>query len=323
MMLKKLTALSALSALTLAAPWAQAQSAAAAEALFQEGQAALERGDFALACPKLRESDRLDPANGTKLNLADCEEKRGHLASAWELYRKLSDLLPAGDERQPYAQERAQALAPRVPRLTLKLAPGAPADTQASLGGVVFTSASFGTALPLNPGAHEVIVTSGGLKRTFRVELAGGQNEALEISPRPEPVAAPAAAGVVLEGPAGSLSDSDRGGSRDTKKLGYILGGVGVAGLGVRTITGIIGLGHQSTGDDNCSDVRRSCNQEGIDANDKARAMRPISMIGFAVGVVGLGAGAYFVLTSSSDKKVALGGRLMGDSAALDVTARW
>src|SRR5882672_2555090 len=98
MMIKTLTTLGAVAIVVFAAPRANAQNGAAADALFQEGQAALERGDLDIACPKLRESDRLDPANGTKLNLADCEEKRGHLASAWELYRKLSETLPAGDE---------------------------------------------------------------------------------------------------------------------------------------------------------------------------------------------------------------------------------
>src|SRR5262249_26584812 len=74
---------------------------AAAEALFREGRAAAQKGDWETACPKLRESQRLDPAAGTLLNLADCEEHRGKVATAWQLYRQVVESLPETDERVP------------------------------------------------------------------------------------------------------------------------------------------------------------------------------------------------------------------------------
>src|SRR5262245_31877335 len=77
-----------------APPAARAQesqlSVSAAEALFEEGRSALAAGDLDLACARFRESNRLDPAVGTVLNLADCEEKRGKLATAWTLFRRAS-----------------------------------------------------------------------------------------------------------------------------------------------------------------------------------------------------------------------------------------
>ena len=42
---------------------------AAAEALYREGRALMEKGDLDAACPKLAESQRLDPSSGTALNL--------------------------------------------------------------------------------------------------------------------------------------------------------------------------------------------------------------------------------------------------------------
>src|SRR5258706_13365787 len=47
---------------------AQAKDPAAAEALFREGRALSDAGDIAGACPKFRESDRLDPAVGPTFN---------------------------------------------------------------------------------------------------------------------------------------------------------------------------------------------------------------------------------------------------------------
>src|SRR5258708_23407364 len=63
------------------------ESSAAAETLFNDARAAMAKKQLDVACEKFRESDRLDPAVGTHFNLANCEEQRGHLASAWGLYR--------------------------------------------------------------------------------------------------------------------------------------------------------------------------------------------------------------------------------------------
>src|SRR4051794_10088 len=64
------------------------QARVEAEALFVEAKALLQAGEIARACAKLAESERLDPAAGTLLNLADCYEKNGQLASAWVTFRE-------------------------------------------------------------------------------------------------------------------------------------------------------------------------------------------------------------------------------------------
>ncbi|HZO13795.1 MAG TPA: hypothetical protein VFB62_11075 [Polyangiaceae bacterium] len=54
-----------------------ASNKAAAESLFQEGQAAMEAGKLDIACAKLAESLELERAVGTLLNLARCHELSG------------------------------------------------------------------------------------------------------------------------------------------------------------------------------------------------------------------------------------------------------
>src|SRR3954467_1701725 len=86
---------------TLASGAAQAQSPSreAADALFKEGRAAVLRSDYAMACARFRDSDRLDPALGTKFNLADCEEHLGHVATAWSLYSEIAPKFAPTDDR--------------------------------------------------------------------------------------------------------------------------------------------------------------------------------------------------------------------------------
>jgi hypothetical protein len=56
---------------------ADAGDVATAEALFREGRALMDMGDFVAACPKLAESHAQDPATGTLLALAVCQEGAG------------------------------------------------------------------------------------------------------------------------------------------------------------------------------------------------------------------------------------------------------
>jgi len=81
---------------------ATAQSERAASvALFDEGRAALQRGDLAVACSKFQESNRLDPAVGTAFNLANCEEQRGRTSTAWALFREVAARMKPDDPRLP------------------------------------------------------------------------------------------------------------------------------------------------------------------------------------------------------------------------------
>ncbi|MCA9628661.1 MAG: hypothetical protein KC766_13375, partial [Myxococcales bacterium] len=147
----------------------RADAAAEATALFQSARDDMKEGDYAAACPKLRESLRLKHASGTLLNLALCEERQGEIASSWAHFLEAAASMSPGDERIPIARQRAAALEARLPRLTLSLPPGAPAGTRVERDGEPVSSASFGVAIPVNPGEHRVVVTAVDGGRTEQV----------------------------------------------------------------------------------------------------------------------------------------------------------
>src|SRR3954466_12769231 len=66
---------------------ALAQPAGAqAEVLFRQGRDLLTAGKVAEACSAFEESEKLQPAVTTRLNLAGCREKLGELATAWGMF---------------------------------------------------------------------------------------------------------------------------------------------------------------------------------------------------------------------------------------------
>jgi hypothetical protein len=282
-------------ALCLVSTTALAGEAASAEALFQEGRVAARAGDFALACQKFSESQKLDPAVGTLLNLAHCEAELGHLARAWEHYQSVLDQLVATDDRVPHVREQLAALDPRLPRLTISVV-GSAQGIEIERDGVKLGKAAVGTPLPVDPGAHEIIVRAPGREpRTYRIQIAEGDRQTLKVdagrevkSPRAQPV--PEAAPVVAR---------PRRRSQDSTKLtwGYTAGGIGVLGLIVGTTSGILAMRQKKIVRDHCDD-EYACDDVGVNAAREGKTLTIVSNIGFVVAVAGIGTGAYLVLSN-------------------------
>ena len=135
---------------------------ASAEALFRAGREAAKKEDWAAACRNFHESNRLDPAPGTQLNIADCEERQGRLATAWTFYKQVAEQLSESDERRTFASGKINALEPRLPYLAISLAPGAPPESTVTRNGVELRSASLALALPVDPGKQEIVVRAPG-----------------------------------------------------------------------------------------------------------------------------------------------------------------
>src|SRR5688572_1601938 len=101
------------------APIAAQTDKAAAEALFREGMKLSKQGNHAQACPKLEESQRLEPSLGVQYYLADCFEKIGRTASAWANFVEVANKARLSGEtaKEQTARKRAEELEPKLSRL--------------------------------------------------------------------------------------------------------------------------------------------------------------------------------------------------------------
>jgi hypothetical protein len=255
----------------------------AAEALFRSGREALKRGDWATACADLAASQSLDPAGGTALNLAVCEERQGHVASAWQRLREAIDVLPPGDDRLPLARKRVAELEPRVPHLRVRVAPDAPPGTRVTRDEVDVAGVLFGFAQPIDPGAHVVRATAPGFAvRTYPVISREGITDDLEVQP-----------GDTLEVAAGV----DRG----RRTAGWLVLGTGAASIAIGAVAGLGVIERNHARQQICSGSQCRTQAEVDDARNvdaQGKTLSLVSTTAFAVGGAAAAAGIYLLLTS-------------------------
>ena len=196
-----LLAIVAAAGLGAAATAAHAQSPEA-EALFRDGRGLIKAGKLAAGCDKLAASERLESSVGTLLNLGDCREKLGKLASAWAAFRKAEALAKrtgGDDRRQAEAARRAAHLEPRLANLVIEVGHRSPGLVVRRDGDVV-DPAEWNAALPVDPGSYAVTAEAPGHApwRTTVVIEPGARRQVIvvpDLAPDPAATAtAPAAA---------------------------------------------------------------------------------------------------------------------------------
>jgi outer membrane protein OmpA-like peptidoglycan-associated protein len=184
--------------------FARAADTSQAEALFTEGRRKMREGALDEACVHLRQSQELDPAVGTLLNLAECEERRGQLARAWSTWlAAAAQATSLGQaDRGALARSRAAALTARLGTLTVAVPEAARLEgLQVLKDGVVLEVAGWDNEAPVDPGEHVLSASAPGY-REWRAALttSAGVNvsvqvPALEREPVPAPPVAPSEPG--------------------------------------------------------------------------------------------------------------------------------
>lgn len=285
-----------------------ASNSAAAQSLFDEGKALLEKGETEKACEKLAASQRLDPAPGTQFHLAGCYEKLGRTASAWALYLEVAAAAKSkgrGDAEQA-ARSAANALAPKLSTLKIVVPAEVRIDgLEIKRDGQLIAADLYGSAVAIDPGKHQIEASAPGYQ-SFKGEL--------EVKPNADAVTfslpalkAETAPGEAPGDPAGPSTPADSASTSSFMPWPYVSLGVGVLGVGVGSFFILKSSSKRADADalfeecggDGCrnSDPRST---QIAEFDDAARSAQTLGTIGFVVGGLGVaGAVVMFLLEPS------------------------
>jgi hypothetical protein len=279
---------------------------AAAQSLFDEGRKLMSAGKFAEACPKLAESQKLDPGVGTQFNLADCYEKIGQTASAWAGFLEAASAAKSmgQTDREKVARDRAAALAPRLSKLTIASSEAATlTGLEIKRDGAPVGRALWGTAIAVDPGSHVIEATAPGKKPWQTTAKVEGDKASVVITIPPlEEAPAQAQTAPKPEGERTSVDLTSDGSGRRT--LGIVVAGVGVVGLGVATAFALTARANNEDSFAHCDTVdKNSCLPEGLNLRNDARTQGNLATVSAGVGLVALAAGAVLYFTAPSREK--------------------
>jgi hypothetical protein len=317
----------------LTASLAGAQSAPpdkqAADALFQEAQGLMKKGQFDVACPKLAESQRLDPAVGTLMYLGFCYEQVGKLASAWSTYQAAATAAQqAGQaDRARVAAERVTLLEPKLARLTVRV----PAAVRVSglrieCNGVVLETEAWDQPEPRDPGTvkiqasapnRETYATSttvGPEPGTTVIEIPRLGEQPATVAPAAAPTTAERSSQVITPPP--GKAEADRGTweslRRYQRPAGIVLGALGVLSLGTSGYFALSSASKENQTSRHCGSRigapdADACDATGMDLNEQALDAADVATWTAVVGGVAVAGGAVLYLTAPSAERAAAG----------------
>lgn len=223
-------------AIALCPRLADAQPAVEAEQLFREGKALRAAKKYEEACTAFEASQRLGPSVSTLMNLADCRELNGQLASSWALFLEVASTARKDDKLKVLAdkaRQRADALEPRLSHLIVNVPDESRIDGLViTRNDVVIDAATWNRAMAVDGGTYEITakapdhepwsteVTVAAEKETRSVDVPRFKAVVLVTAPTEPPPEQP-------------RRDERSSGMTGKRKLALGLGGVAIVSLGV------------------------------------------------------------------------------------------
>jgi hypothetical protein len=288
-----------------------AASAQRAAALFEEGRVLAEAGRPDEACAKFAESYALDPeAIGTVLNHADCVERAGALVLAWQLFDAAAGAAARDQKggRARFARERADALARRLVRITIRIADPSIPGLAVTVAGDPFASAEAGRPYVRQPGPVTVSATAPG-REPFEATFAGAAGGELVVD-------VPALVAIRTAAPGRR--------SRGRVLLAAGLGGAGVVAAIAGGVTGAVASSrwNRAFDDGHCDPTTYVCDAEGLDLTASSRGFADASTALFIGAGALVAAGVVVFVTAPREHAVTIAPVIAPGEVGLVVSGR-
>jgi hypothetical protein len=299
---------------------------AAAEQLFRDGKRLMKEGKVAEACEAFAASEKIEPAFATLMNLADCREKNGQLASAWGLFLEVERKTRADAASAALgakAKERAGAIEPRLSYLTISVPKESDIDGLAlSRNDVEVAEGTWNRAIPVDGGQYVITGHAPGHEPWSTTVTVPPENGRVSVDvPRFKEVAK-------LIGPvdgAGADRPDQGATSRFTgrRKAAIGVGAIGVVALGAGITLGLQAKDYETQANDLCPAT--SCGDDAAEGNalgDKARQRALFANVGYGTAAVAIGAAAVLWMTGAP-RRARVSPSVSATSARLDVEVRF
>lgn len=297
----------------------------AAATLFYDARALMKKGQLNAACAKFEESLRLDHGIGTEFNLADCNERLGKIATAWSGFQRVAAFARTANqpERERIARARANALEAILPRLVIEVPSPEPA-LEVKVDGRPVSPDRWGAPLPVDPGMRAIVASAPG-REPYRISISAARGAVARVTiPRALPAgavalvpAAPANDAVTSETTltSAALSSEDVRDPRDPRDphdprepaadrgraqrtASYVIGGVGLAGVGIAAAFGLDSIAKSDRASSHCAgDV---CDAEGVGLRDDALRSGDVATVSAVLGGAALASGIFLLVTAPS-----------------------
>lgn len=283
---------------------AEAQNAAQAEQLFREAKALFDAGKIEEACKTWEASERLDSSLGTLTNIANCREKNGDLATAWEAFVSL-ERRTAGIGKyaslNALGKTRAAALEPRLSYLTINVPDEVRVDGLEVLrGGVVIDPGAWNRSLPIDGGTHTITGRAPGHEAwsTTVVVAAEGDRKAVEV-PRFKAIRTPQGGGagktVIINRDTPSTFTGKR-------KIAVGIAGGGVAGIAVGVAFGLASARSADKATSLCPDPNCERYEDANQLNKQSRDRALYANVGFGIGAAAVVGAAFLWITGRPER---------------------
>ncbi len=289
-------------ALAVLAGGAHAQPSADAKAAFDKGKALYESGQAAAALPELERAVSLSGSPNARLLVARCLKDLGRRAEAYEVLRRTvrdAAALSAQDKKyQPTRDAAASLLAiiePEIGKVVVVL-PESMTGASVELAGRRLEATEIGVPLAVEPGGVAVTAELAGKGSSRRqVDVAAGATVTVVLDPGAKPPTSPGTP--PKEERPTSPTRLDSGEPEQTgggvRIAGFVIGGLGIAGLATFAATGALVLQRQSTLDEECGG--RCADDTHADVISEGRTFQTIANVSLGVGAGLLTAGIFMV----------------------------
>jgi len=283
------------------------EARAGARAAATLGINAFEQGKWQESIDYMAKAEAVFHAPTHLLYMARSYEKLGNLVRARELYIKLQSEKLADDAPAVFVQARADArqaleqLEPRLAHVTIKLAGVVHEKVVVKEDDIAIPVALVGVPRPVNPGRHVYRAYAEGVESpAISVSIQEGEDETVSLK-LPE---APAGTKAATDKPQDVTTDAGAHDDRSSPLFipGIVSAGVGVVALGFGTMQALRAKGKYADADDACDpNSEGACQGDREDVEqlegegDDAKRM---AQIGFAVGGLGVAAGATLLILS-------------------------